>query len=184
VSSRRPAVIVASLLALTILSACTHNPTDATAGSAPATPAVNATTAPALPTSVNELPTMDVAQFHTLMRQLKGTPVVVNVWGAWCAPCRTETPLLVAAARSNPGVQFLGVDVQDSFNGARDFLRTYGVTYPSVFDPTAAIKTDLGALGQPDTYFYGASGSQVAAVAGPLTSATLRANLAKATASS
>jgi len=76
------------------------------------------------------------------------------------------------------------VDVQDSFNGARDFLTTYHVTYPSVFDPTAAIKTDLGAFGQPDTYFYDASGTQVADVAGPLTSASLRANLAKATASS
>ena len=181
---RRHVVVVTGCLFVgTILGACADTG-GTTATSAPPTPAVNATSVPSLPATVNALPTMDVAQFHTLLGELKGTPVVVNVWAAWCTPCRSEAPLLVAAAKANPGVQFLGVDIQDSIAGARTFLSTYGVTYPSVSDPSAAIKTDLGAFGQPDTYFYDAAGRQVDAVPGLLSAATLRAGLAKATAAS
>ena len=166
------------------MGACTDKQGGTAVSSAPATPAMNATSAPSLPSTVNELPPLNVDQFHALLAQLKGTPVVVNVWAAWCGPCRIETPLLVAAAKANPGVQFLGVDIEDSIGGARNFLTTYGVTYPSVFDLSGAIKTDLGAFGQPDTYFYDARGTQVGAVLGPLTSTTLHAGLAKAAASS
>jgi cytochrome c biogenesis protein CcmG/thiol:disulfide interchange protein DsbE len=185
VQRRLAVAFVGSLFALTILSACTDKG-GSVPSSAPPTPAINATAAPSLPSTVNGLPAMDVAEFHALLGQLKGTPVVVNVWAAWCGPCRTEAPLLVAAAKANPGVQFLGVDIEDSIDGARTFLSTYahGITYPSVFDPKGAIKTDLGAFGQPDTYFYDATGSQVDAVPGLLSSATLQAGLTKATAAS
>jgi thiol:disulfide interchange protein len=60
-----------------------------------------------------------------------------------------------------------------------DFLTKYAVPYPSVFDPTSAIKTQMGAIGQPDTYFYDANGTQVSEVIGPLTQDALDAGLAK-----
>ena len=148
----------------------------------PPTPAANATRAPLLPTTVNALPPMDVAGFHSLLHQLRGTPVLVNIWASWCGPCVAEASLLSAAARSHPEVQFLGVDVADSRGGALRFLSTHGVPYPSVFDPTAAIKNDLGAFGQPDTYVYDASGALVASIPRALSAAELRDAIAKATA--
>jgi cytochrome c biogenesis protein CcmG/thiol:disulfide interchange protein DsbE len=132
-----------------------------------------------LPTTVDALPTVDVAGFQQLLGQLKGTPVVVNLWANWCGPCKTEAPMLTAAAKANPDVQFLGVDLSDSRAGALDFLTKYAVPYPSVFDPTSAIKTQMGAIGQPDTYFYDANGTQVSEVIGPLTQDALDAGLAK-----
>jgi len=87
--------------------------------------------------------------------------------------------MLVAAARTHPGVQFLGVDVDDSRSGALGFLTTFNVPYPSLFDPTHAIRLDLGGIGTPDTYFYDANSTQVDAVIGILSQTSLDAGLAK-----
>jgi thiol-disulfide isomerase/thioredoxin len=69
--------------------------------------------------------------------QSRGQVVVVNIWGSWCGPCRGEAPALeqVAAASAPRGVAFLGVDVRDDRDAAADFVRSRGITYPSIFDP-------------------------------------------------
>ncbi len=136
----------------------------------------------ALPSSPEVLPLIDVAGYTQLLRQLHGTPVVVNVWASWCGPCKDEAPLLRQGALDNPNVQFLGVDIQDSRGGAIGFIRRYAIPYPSVFDPPAALRTNLGLIGQPDTLFYGANGVLLSQVIGPLTRSTLDQNLAKITA--
>jgi cytochrome c biogenesis protein CcmG/thiol:disulfide interchange protein DsbE len=122
---------------------------------------------------------MDAATFEQLLGQLKGTPVVVNIWGSWCIPCKAEAPMLTAAAKANRKVQFVGADILDSRDGALGFLAQYDVPYPSVFDPGGTIKTQMGAIGQPDTFFYDANGTQVSEVIGPLTQDALSAGLAK-----
>lgn len=70
--------------------------------------------------------------------EARGRPVVVNVWWSGCAPCRTEMPLLVDAARDlGSQVEFVGVNSRDnSAANATTFAEALGVTFPSIYDPT------------------------------------------------
>jgi len=68
-----------------------------------------------------------------------GKVVVINVWGQWCGPCRTEISQLqkVYDATRDNGVAFLGIDVRDNnIDAPRDFVRDRGVTFPSIYDPS------------------------------------------------
>ncbi|MCW4352809.1 TlpA family protein disulfide reductase [Hoyosella sp. YIM 151337] len=68
-----------------------------------------------------------------------GQVVVINVWGQWCAPCRTEMPELqqVYDDTEQLGVQLLGINVRDPhIQKAQDFVVDFGLTFPSVYDPS------------------------------------------------
>jgi thiol-disulfide isomerase/thioredoxin len=160
-----------AIVALVTASACQSSGSSV----GPGRPATNAANAALLPTTVSELPTYDFDRFEQLMYQLRGTPVVVNLWASWCGPCRKETPGLVSAAdRYGDQIQFLGVDYQDERGAAASFARDLHVPYPSVFDPSGQIHDRLGFVGLPDTLFYDASGSIVATWPGAITVQALR----------
>ncbi|MFE5143136.1 TlpA family protein disulfide reductase [Streptomyces fagopyri] len=78
---------------------------------------------------------LDVADY-------KGKIVVLNVWGSWCPPCRAEAPNFVKVAKDTEakGVQFVGINTRDSeVSLARAFEKEFGVTYPSLYDPTGKL---------------------------------------------
>jgi thiol-disulfide isomerase/thioredoxin len=114
-----------------------------------------------LPASPDALPTFDPRQFDQLLAQLHGKPVVVNIWASWCGPCVREAPDLgVVASRYQGKVQFVGVDLEDQRGAAREFIARFGWTYPSVFDPTGAIRDAFGLIGAPHTLFFDAAGQR------------------------
>lgn len=91
----------------------------------------------------------------------RGKIVLVNVWASWCAACRAEHPVLVAAQRSyaSRGLQIIGVDMSDKPADARRFLTELGgANYPSVRDPNAAIAISWGTFGVPETYVVDRTG--------------------------
>jgi thiol-disulfide isomerase/thioredoxin len=136
--------------------------------------------APSLPESRLDLPTFDLDRFETLLAGLEGTPVVVNIWASWCGPCRVEGPHLAAAARDYEGrIQFLGVDILDNREAARDFILEFDWPYPSVFDPDGSIRDGLGFLGQPVTFIVDGSGERVFEWTGAISDDVLRTEIDK-----
>jgi thiol-disulfide isomerase/thioredoxin len=72
------------------------------------------------------------------LNDFDGQVVVINIWGQWCGPCRSEITQLqqVSDATRRDGVAFLGIDVRDNNrDAARDFVIDRKVAYPSIFDP-------------------------------------------------
>ena len=115
------------------------------------------------------LPLATPDSFKQLLAGMQGTPVVVNVWASWCAPCKAEMPFLnQVATRYSSQIQFLGVDIGDTLSSARGFISQHHIRYPSVFDPAKEIKASLGFEGQPDTVIYTSSGAVLASCAGPI----------------
>lgn len=71
-----------------------------------------------------------------------GKVLVLNLWGQWCGPCRTEAPEMESLAKQ--GVQVIGIDVRDpSRQVAQDFVRDRGLTYPSIYDPDGRVLLKL-----------------------------------------
>jgi thiol-disulfide isomerase/thioredoxin len=117
----------------------------------------------------NELLPGGQGSFEKRLAQLRGYPVVVNVWASWCGPCREEFPVLQQlSARYGKQVAFLGVNSEDSTDAAATFLAEEPLSYPSYVDPHKDILEALGGIGGfPDTAFFDEAGKLVNLKQGP-----------------
>jgi len=98
-----------------------------------------------------------------------GRPLVINFWYSTCEPCRREMPLLAETAKNYSGdVTFVGVNMNDSIETARQFADRYGVTYDLVFDINGNLARELGVATAPVTLFVDRNGMIVDQVAGEL----------------
>ena len=117
--------------------------------------------------------TLDVlgSEDQLTMSEYRGTPVVLNVWASWCPPCRVELPLLEKgwSQYRDAGVQFIGLDIQDTESAAMDTIDRFNLTYPNVRDATGETSTRYGVVGLPTTYFIDADGVIVRRAVGALT---------------
>ena len=87
-------------------------------------------------------------------------PMLVNVWGSWCGPCREEIPILRSFYEKAQGkVALVGIDVEEAtFDDGRRFVERNGILWPNLYDPDGRSREYFG-LGVPVTWFIAADGS-------------------------
>ena len=139
-------------------------------GSRPAAPRVSGTT-------------LTGAKFSLAAQ--RGSVVVLNFWGSWCAPCRREAPDLAALATYFKArhVRFVGDDVQDSPANALAFERTFNIGYPSLNDPgeqvALAFHGAVPPVGIPTTLLIDRTGHIAGRMVGEVSYRGLRSLIAK-----
>ena len=105
---------------------------------------------------------------RTRLAALKGHPAVVNIWAAWCGPCRAEMPVMQRVSLDlGRQVAFVGVDLKDNKDAATTFLRKTPVTYPSYDDPSGQVYNAEKLVGVPSTLFFDKNGKQTFVHQGP-----------------
>ncbi len=118
-----------------------------------------------------------------VLRDLRGKPMVINLWASWCGPCRRELPVLARAQRQLPGVRFVFADQGESASTVRAFLRAHKLQLEHVvIDDGMQLSQHYGARGYPTTLFLDAQGHLRDTHMGELSAATLAESLGHVTA--
>lgn len=104
------------------------------------------------------------------LSDLRGRPVVLNIWASWCDPCKDEAPVIrdIATDYAPQGVVVLGLNVRDLSGKGRAFAQRYGLTFPSVRDGEGRVQNRFGATGVPETFVIDREGRVALALRGPL----------------
>lgn len=172
-----PALVAASVVLLLLVAAGTFAAVSYRPG-APTDPLVDRSFRPAPGFS---LPDLGAPSRSVSLEDLLGKGLVLNFWGSWCGPCRTEMPLLESAYRSYRGrLTFVGIDCDDTRSAALAFLAHVHVTYEALFDPQETVASSYGLYGLPTTVFISRDGKMLGRHVGQLDASTLEAALKEA----
>ena len=108
---------------------------------------------------------------------MNGRVTVVNFWASWCGPYKAEWDELLAAAKANPKVAFVGINTMDRFDSAQDFLKENTSPYLQVFDERGVMMASYKGIPHgvmPTTLILDAKGRIAAWRAGPIKEAQLQ----------
>lgn len=106
------------------------------------------------------------------LSDLRGEPVVINVWWSGCPPCRIEQPMLNdVASELRSSAHIVGINIKDSSpDNASAYVRSHDVPYPSIYDPSGkallAFQGKLSPRTIPSTLVLDPQGRIAAAVSG------------------
>lgn len=107
-----------------------------------------------------DTPMYGFAGDYRRLAELRGKPLIINVWASWCGPCRAEMGSLERLARRFAGKQFniVGISTDDDANAAFTYLMQTGITFDNYLDHKLTFENMLGAETIPLTVLVDANG--------------------------
>ena len=117
---------------------------------------------------LRETPLYGFSGDYRKLSELRGKPLIINVWASWCGPCRAEMGSLERLSRRFGGKQFniIGISTDDNVSAAAAFLRQSKVTFDNYHDRNLLLEHMLGADTIPLTVLVDAQGRVVRKVRG------------------
>jgi len=129
---------------------------------------------PATGKSVPDFTLQDVDGKSRSLKSMRGTPLVINFWATWCAPCRQEMPLLNDYAKKLTGrVEFWAVNNDEASSVVQPFVASMSISFPVLLDPGGKINGLYYVQSYPNTLFIDSNGILRAQHIGQLNEALL-----------
>ena len=113
------------------------------------------------------------------LSELRGRPVLLNIWASWCPACRAEMPAMQRTYQdySDQGFTILAVNAadQDNMDDAISFVEGNQLTFPILFDTDGRVSRLYQVRAMPTSFFIDSDGIiQEVVVGGPMSEALLR----------
>ncbi|MBC8503947.1 MAG: TlpA family protein disulfide reductase [Anaerolineales bacterium] len=115
------------------------------------------------------------------LSELRGSPVLINLWASWCGPCRAEMPAM-QRIHEKYGDEFIILAVnathQDSPNAAAAFVSELGLTFPILLDHDGSVSTQYQLRSLPTSFFVNRDGIiEEVVIGGPMSEALLQTRI-------
>ena len=118
------------------------------------------------PVTFKDEDSQDISLSHFL-----GTPVLLNLWATWCAPCIAEMPALDQLQASLPDASLTIITLSLDRGGLAEiepfWEKTKLMSLKMYFDTTMSAGQTLSARGLPTTLLITRDGREVARIEGP-----------------
>ena len=94
------------------------------------------------------------------LSKYRGNLVFLNFWATWCGPCRQEMPSMERLYRElgGRGLALLAINKREGASHVRDFMKTYGLSFPALLDSDGRVSALYRVWGLPTTYLIDGSG--------------------------
>ena len=112
------------------------------------------------------------------LSDLRGQPILLNIWASWCSPCRIEMPAMERTYQENKSKGYLVLAVnatnQDDLNKAIAFIKEKEITFPILLDQKGEISKLFQVRALPTSFFIDRHGIiQEVVVGGPMSEALI-----------
>jgi peroxiredoxin len=95
------------------------------------------------------------------LEELRGKPVMLVFWTAWCPTCKEEAPKVnkIHDQYSPLGLQVIGINIGESNARIQEGVKDFGIRYTVAKDQTTAISKSYNVVGTPTVVIIDKSGA-------------------------